>query len=801
MKAKVAFFLREAEAGAVVLAGLTDSSDNPSAQASETVISVDETDAGQTVTDSDTTDTAAEAAAEVPSDETQTGTASDETQTGTAADETQPGTASDEIQTEIVSDEIQTETASAESQTETASAESQTETVIAESETETASAAGAAEDSVRMLSASGEDYEITLSYTADAQIPDGSTVKAEEITKHTSTYLKTAEKTLDLTTEDSQKVAGRFFDITIVDPSGNEIEPAAPVSVTVRCESDYAQALRSDPQVVHFEHGSKKKAEEVEVQDTASEETADTIAFTADSFSVYGVVYTVDFKLGEYAYSMAGESSIKLSTLMAELGVEELDVTNVAKVEFTDPSLVGVTKDTEDADWTLTSLQPFTSEENLTVTMGDGSFYTITVKDEQTTTDLTKLLTSVNLKIDGQTVSSDHWEVVKGKVYDMTLHFEEDSDGLQFAHDGNSLTYKLPDGIAVPADSQSGTFKMSFPSAGKVFDGNKYTINSDGTITITWKDDNELKELIGRADNCFINLNIKAYFNESKDSGKFSDTVEKSWDVTEQHNAKVAKVGTYNKDTGKIDYTITVTSEGTTQNIKVADTITGSALTLDQSSLQYETNGQTTSIPSDWNVSTTDKGFNLTIPSMTDGQEYKIKYSASVDFTKLGGNGNTTAAETGNGVKITPDTDDNPGDNEAKTYSHEINFSSIGKKSGQISATQEDSDGKKYKTVAWTITANKEHKVPLTFISDKIGTPDVMKYDTSTPLTVVVKDKNGNIVETRTVNWSDSSITHTDSSWKYSIPADDQSTDKCYSYEVSYNTIVSMNDKIGRAHV
>ena len=91
----------------------------------------------------------------------------------------------------------------------------------------------------------------------------------------------------------------------------------------------------------------------------------------------------VDFTLGKYSFSLAGDGTIKLSELMAKLDVNDFDVSRVSNVTFTDELLVSVEKDANDDDWTLTSLQPFTSSETLTIEMVDGTKYIIYVTDEQ----------------------------------------------------------------------------------------------------------------------------------------------------------------------------------------------------------------------------------------------------------------------------------------------------------------------------------------------------------------------------------------------------------------------------------
>ena len=47
------------------------------------------------------------------------------------------------------------------------------------------------------------------------------------------------------------------------------------------------------------------------------------IAFDAESFSVYGIVYTVDFTYEGFTFTMPGEGSVLLSILAGELNLYE----------------------------------------------------------------------------------------------------------------------------------------------------------------------------------------------------------------------------------------------------------------------------------------------------------------------------------------------------------------------------------------------------------------------------------------------------------------------------------------------
>lgn len=202
---------------------------------------------------------------------------------------------------------------------------------------------------------------------------------------------------------------------------------------------------------------------------------ADNLTFESDSFSVYAIVYTVDFHYEvdgkTYEFSIPGGGFVSLERLVEVLGIgvsdaressdsnqeaevtendadeanekegeqqetsnvknqiiklEEVDVSesakkfvsDVEKVEFSSPDLVWVgkvnTPDTvgglkkandliieysadlteeqiaennaqmvEAGDWALISIHPFTSEENLTVTMKNGEQFVVKVTDAQ----------------------------------------------------------------------------------------------------------------------------------------------------------------------------------------------------------------------------------------------------------------------------------------------------------------------------------------------------------------------------------------------------------------------------------
>ena len=309
------------------------------------------------------------------------------------------------------------------------------------------------------LTADGEGYKITLDYTEEAKIPENAELSVKEITPETDkeAYEACFEQAEKQVTGDEKsaldQTASRFFDIEIVVRSADDgegesesirkIEPAAPVSVNIQITgssgnsesaSGSEKTEQNDPTVLHFaEEGVEQIDSTVkESKEQKGGEGQNTeVRFEAESFSIYGVVYTVDFHWEvdgkEYDYSLPGGGFVSFYDLVEALGIEvnetstEKDeiqelVDSVESIEFSNPDLVSVSKVEENTtvgalkealrleyeysaeltqeqiekinaqeakagDWALISLKPFDSEESLTVTMKNGDTFTICVTD------------------------------------------------------------------------------------------------------------------------------------------------------------------------------------------------------------------------------------------------------------------------------------------------------------------------------------------------------------------------------------------------------------------------------------
>ena len=154
---------------------------------------------------------------------------------------------------------------------------------------------------VGTLKASGSDYTVTLTYDATSEIPEGASLTVSEIAQNSKEYKKYLEETkkaMGLTEEETlPQYAARFFDIKIM-VGGDEFVPESGVTVEIAYTEPLAANPETEVNAVHF-HNDTTEPEVIEANVTEiSSDGTSNVEFTAEAFSVYGVVYTVDFPLG-----------------------------------------------------------------------------------------------------------------------------------------------------------------------------------------------------------------------------------------------------------------------------------------------------------------------------------------------------------------------------------------------------------------------------------------------------------------------------------------------------------------------
>ena len=165
-----------------------------------------------------------------------------------------------------------------------------------------------------MQASDGATVTVTVDAPAEAGIPQGAELRVREVAQGSADWQGYEAQALGAIGAEEAELA-RFFDIAIVGEDGAEIQPAEPVSV----EIELADAPEgADASVVHF-------GDTPEV--VPATEEAGVATFDASGFSVWGVVYTVDFEYSvngkQYMFSMNGEDAISLRALLTALHVYE----------------------------------------------------------------------------------------------------------------------------------------------------------------------------------------------------------------------------------------------------------------------------------------------------------------------------------------------------------------------------------------------------------------------------------------------------------------------------------------------
>lgn len=158
----------------------------------------------------------------------------------------------------------------------------------------------------------GKDYTVSVSYEKEAKIPEGTELSVKEVTGEE--YDKTCAKAKKALNADKLGFA-RFFDISLT-KDGKELEPAAPVDVSITYQDEVKIAAGESASAVHFaDNGVEVLKAEVDSSKTAGAKTeketvkGDTFSFTQDSFSVTGTVVAVNSLKNGEEYMIITKSS------------------------------------------------------------------------------------------------------------------------------------------------------------------------------------------------------------------------------------------------------------------------------------------------------------------------------------------------------------------------------------------------------------------------------------------------------------------------------------------------------------
>ena len=181
-----------------------------------------------------------------------------------------------------------------------------------------------------------DGYFVYAEFGADAKLPEGVELTADEITKESDPEVYEAyyEKALsglhDKYDENTALSFAKFYDIKFI-YYGEEVEPSGDVKVRIEYKKAVEIEKETNVDAVHFDKNNDEEPEvidsEVEAEKKGKEDTVKTVEFESDRFSVYGVVgsYTVDFHYEvdgkKYTFSILGGSAIDLKDLLPIIGV------------------------------------------------------------------------------------------------------------------------------------------------------------------------------------------------------------------------------------------------------------------------------------------------------------------------------------------------------------------------------------------------------------------------------------------------------------------------------------------------
>lgn len=244
----------------------------------------------------------------------------------------------------------------------------------------------------------------------------------------------------------------------------------------------------------------------------------------------------------------------------------------------------------ESADTNLTGSEPsaYTGKDTPGNADSDVSTYadTGTSSTHSNSSDLRDFVKDV--KIEGAETEDGRQVLYPGEKYMFQLTFSE-SRARQMITDGE-LTYQFPSQV-LPTKQAEGTFTIEVQDGSDSFvvKGNTFTVQ-DNRLTVTINKDSENYASLCSAADVSFTLEMEGKIAENSTGDKIDFGNGKELPVTYPDKATVSttKTGSYNKATGEVTYTVTVSSEGTAKNVQVTDTITGSALTYVSNSLTVD---------------------------------------------------------------------------------------------------------------------------------------------------------------------------------------------------------------------
>ena len=531
-------------------------------------------------------------------------------------------------------------------------------------------------------------------------------------------------------------------------------------------DTSMVSAMADEPVAEQLEEAvlaeeTELSSEEVTVQTDNAGEQEEVAAVTEDEISEETEDYEETTAETTEAVTEADDAE---EITDSELSYEEETVEDA--VEETAEIASEDVKTTEDAAAQVIDEKESEEAEESTATVAGGSKTALLAASKSTA--LGDFTTTAEIEDASQVDGT--YQIIGGRTYTVNISFKESND-LQF-DDDSSLTYTVPNGFKADAGNYTLDIVCNQGRSDEfTVYGNPYTVDENGNITFTWNtNDSNFQRLAGMNNAQFV-LQLKGTFDGTQEQIDFGNEVVVDLDVDTNGDVNISKYGSYDKSKNVMNYTLTVTSTGNSENVVVTDSITGNALTY---------NNDVKSDPSTGSVTTSsDTGFTYTIQSMTDGQTVRLTYSAAVDTSKLNGKGSESNLSNEATVTSTGDPD---GDT-AYNNTSDIEYTGFSKSAGDAVVSGNTSK------VTWTATYNKGYAADVSgnTVTDTI---DVNGTDTeiSGDVTVNIYSSDGTKAGTATATVSSDGKT-----FEYTIPS---TYGAGYYYEFVYTTETDVSDMV-----
>ncbi|MCR8968250.1 Cna B-type domain-containing protein, partial [Streptococcus zalophi] len=398
------------------------------------------------------------------------------------------------------------------------------------------------------------------------------------------------------------------------------------------------------------------------------------------------------------------------------------------------------------------------------------------------TTNLNELLTNVD--IDAEVDADGNYIVYPDGDYGVTFHFAENQTK-QFS-DEEEMIYTLPAGLTVGPVGET-TFSIHIIDSEGEVDVNNNTYRVEGNqLKVKFNKNDPNFTRLTKVANIEFAIEIKGKIAENITEIQFNENIIKKFVVNIDSDITIEKSGTYNKDTGMVDYQLTIKSKGINKDVVITDTISGTALTFNNDVVI--TSNKTNPLPHQ--TTQVGNGFETRIERLGHGEEVVVKYSATVNHDAIAEKG--TVEETKNTATVKSDKVPDPKSIEFN-LENKIDFSMLAKR-----VLKQEDKGNNIHEITWKLEINKYMRKTMggEVIFDKITDVSSKRMGYSGQGIKITVTKPDGSTEVRNIPWSQLDTTTANgkmNSWKHIIP----NSDGKFKYEIEYTTEIDMTGAPG----